>query len=369
MLVPVGNKGFVLYGIRSGKYFQYEIEFFDNNLKSIWAQRVADGSKMVEIASEAFQNKQYVGSLITRKSGISSRDMEMHLLVQDATSGNVIFKTPMQTEKYNLSFSNVFYDSTRQNFIVFGEYFDVKDKELKASSLGFMTLEIDTQGKIQLVKTNSWQNDISKVAPVNEKGRFDGSNTSILFHEIIRTPDGKMFVVGEQYKKAANAGGIVGNVFSVALLGQQVVSNVQLNIYNIVIFEFNPDYSLKKLHMFEKDKNVLALPSGYGSLSPRTLSYYARAVGGFDFSFAQVSEDQNTFFVSFVNYNREGGKGKNTLGTIVYTPEKTFTVDKMPLNRKSTEYYVYRAKEGYVMVTEYFKPEKRLETRLEKVNY
>jgi hypothetical protein len=57
------------------------------------------------------------------------------------------------------------------------------------------------------------------------------------------------------------------------------------------------------------------------------------------------------------------------LGAIVYTPEKVFSVDKMPLNRKSTEYYVYRAKEGYVLITEYFRKEKRIDTRLEKINF
>jgi hypothetical protein len=138
----------------------------------------------------------------------------------------------------------------------------------------------------------------------------------------------------------------------------------------MVVFEFNPDYSLRKLHMFEKEKNVLHLPEFFGNMTNRMLSYYAKAVGGFDYAFTQSTTDRSTFFISFVNYNREGGgRGKNTLGTIVYTPEKTFIVDKLVMNRSSTDYYVYRAKEGYVMVTEYFKKEKRVETRLEKVNY
>ena len=74
--------------------------------------------------------------------------------------------------------------------------------------------------------------------------------------------------------------------------------------------------------------------------------------------------------MTYVNYDREKGQqSKNVLGAIVYTPEHTFTVDKLALNRKSTEYFVYRAKEGYVLVTEYFRKEKRIDTRLEKLNY
>jgi hypothetical protein len=57
------------------------------------------------------------------------------------------------------------------------------------------------------------------------------------------------------------------------------------------------------------------------------------------------------------------------LGSVIYTPEKTFVVDKLALNRSSSEYFISRAKEGYVLVTEYFKKEKRLDSRLEKLNY
>ena len=65
----------------------------------------------------------------------------------------------------------------------------------------------------------------------------------------------------------------------------------------------------------------------------------------------------------------KGEKGKNILGSIIYTPEKVFTVDQLPLTRKSSTYFVYRAKEGYVLVSEYFPKEKRIDSRLEKLNY
>jgi hypothetical protein len=370
-LVPVSNKGFMYYGLKAGSKAHYEIEFLDNSMKSVWSEKVNDKTKnAVEMANEAFQSDNYVGTLIISKKSMASRDTDAELEVHETLTGRALFRVPMATDKYSVSFSDIYFDSDKNNFTVFGEYFDIKDKELKAQSLGFITLTYDMGGKISNVKTNSWVNEISKAAPVNERGKFDGNNTSILFHNIVRTNDGKIFVVGEQYKKAASALGIMSNVLGGYTGGAGAASNVQLNVYNMVIFEFNPDYSLKKVHVFEKDKNVLQLPAGAGSMSPRLLSYYAKAVGGFDYSFTQSSSDKTTFYVSYVNYDREKGeKGKNVLGTIVYTPEKVFTVDKLPMNRKSTLYFVYRAKEGYVMITEYFKKEKRLDTRLEKVNY
>jgi hypothetical protein len=312
-----------------------------------------------------------VGTTVTRKKNLHTKDLEFDLLVHEVSSGKEVFRVPMVTDKYSVSFSDIFYDASKQNFVVFGEYNDKNDKELKAPSLGFITLTLDINGKIVSEKINSWAKEISQAAPVNERGKFDGNNARILFHEFVRTDDGKIFAIGEQYKKVASAGGIAGNVLLAAADGSAgTFSNAQLNVYNMVIFEFTSDYTIKKVYVFEKDKNVVNLPSGSEYISPKLVSYYAKAIGGFDYAFTQRSDDKSLFYVSYVNYDREKGeKGKNTLGTIVYTPEKQFTVDKLALDRKSTAYFVLRAKEGYVMVMEYFKKEKRVDSRLEKVNY
>lgn len=367
-LVPITGKGFVSYSLQPSK-FRYEIQCYDNNLKPLWTD-VADGKTPVEVASEGFQSGDYIGSTITRKKSVMTKDLEFDLMVHEVSSGKKLFRVPMLTDKYSVSFSDVFFDAQKKQFIVFGEYNDKNDKELKAPSLGFMTLTIDMTGKIINEKVNSWVNEISVAAPVNERGKFDGNNSRILFHDFVRTSDGSIFAIGEQYKKVASAAGIAGNVMMAAMGGNPGFSNAQLNVYNMVIFEFTSDYTIKKVYVFEKDKNVVSLPAGSEYVSSKLMSYYAKAYGGFDYSFTQRSADKKTFFVSYVNYDKEKGEqSKNVLGTIVYTPEKVFTVDKLPLNRKSTMYFVNRAKEGYVMVMEYFKKEKRLESRLEKVNY
>ncbi len=375
-LLPVSHKGFLCYGIREGNKHHYEITFYDNTMKQVWSKYAPANAKPVEIANEAFQSEEYIGSLIFQKKSINANDMDTDLMVQQVSDGNILFRIPMTTSRYSVSYSDVYFDGEKQTFVVFGEYFDKKDKELKSQSLGFIYLTIDIHGQLVDEKVNSWANEISRVTPINEKGKFDGSNTNILIHEIIRTDDGQVFVVGEQYKKAASAAGIASRVLTIAAgaatgyYGGSSASTIQLNIYNLVVFQFNPDYTINKVHIFEKDKNVVMLPGGTGYSSPRLLSYYAKAVGGFDYTFSQVSSDKNTFMVTYINYDREKGqKAKNLLGAVVYTPEKVFSVDKMALNRKSTEYYVYRAKEGYVLITEYFRPEKRIDSRLEKINF
>lgn len=371
-LVPVSHKGFLYYGAKEGgaTKSQFQTEFYDNAMKRVWSTPAPADAQNMEIAMEGFQSSGYVGSLILQKKNMTSKDIDTDLMVQQVDDGKILFRIPMQTKQYSVSYSDVYFDTEKQNFVVFGEYYNLKDKELKTQSLGFIYLTVDMTGKIVSEKINSWENEISRVTPVNAKGKVEGTNTNILVHDIIRTGDGQIFVVGEQYKKAANAAGIAANVLMAAAGGYSNTSNVQLNVYNLVIFQFNPDYTINKLHIFEKDKNVVSLPAGAGYLSSKLLSYYAKAVGGFDYTFSQESSDKNTFVVTYINYDREKGeKAKNLLGAVVYTPEKVFSVDKMALNRKSTEYYVQRAKEGYVLITEYFKKEKRIDSRLEKINF
>jgi hypothetical protein len=375
-LEPVSGKGFFYYGMKDVNKLVYEVEFYDNMMRKVWSEKASDKGPNVQLASEAFQSREFIGTLIVKKKTLQSKDVDVELLVQKIDNGQVQFRAPMATSKYSVSFSDVYYDSVKSNFVVFGEYYDKDDKELKAQSLGFIYLTLDMNGKIVGEKVNSWATEISRVTPMNEKGKVEGSNTNILIHDIIRTNDGQIFVIGEQYKKVASGGGIALQALSIAAgaaTGTYAGSNAstsQLNVYNMVIFQFNADYTINKMHIFEKDKNEVLLPAGATYTSSKLLSYYAKAIGGFDYSFSQLSSDRSTFSVSYINYDRQKGeKAKNVLGSVVYTPEKVFSVDKLALNRKSTEYFVYKAKEGYVLITEYFKKEKKIETRLEKINY
>jgi hypothetical protein len=349
-LVAVPNKGFVYYGIKEESKSDYEIEFYDNNLKRVWVNYGPKDDFDYENAAEAFQNDQYVGSLVMKRTSIFSTDVDFELLVQNISDGKQVFRVPMATSKYKLSLADVSFDKAKQQFIVFGEYFNKDENVIKSRSQGFITVVLDMQGKIVSEKANAWKTDINKLVAAKDKDTFE--DTDIMFHEFIRTSDGQTFAIGEQYKKS----------------GPPMA--VKLNVYNMVIFQFDANFAIQKVHVFEKDKNPVALPPGMLVTSSKLLSYIAKSFGGFDFIFSQISADNSTFVVTYINHDREKGeKSKNILGSIIYTPEKVFTVDKLPLERKSSSFYIYRAKEGYVLVNEYFPKEKRMDSRLEKLNY
>src|SRR5688572_12439289 len=66
-IVPITRKGFLVYGIKEGKKYHYEISFFNNSLNRIWQESAPVDALAVELASEAFQSSTYIGSTITQQ--------------------------------------------------------------------------------------------------------------------------------------------------------------------------------------------------------------------------------------------------------------------------------------------------------------
>lgn len=372
-LIPIPNNGFIFYGGKDEEDDHFKIEYFDNRMFGVWKDVSPDDADF-EMASEGFHDDQYIGSLIARKRSKGSKDIEFDLMVQDVTNGKRLFRTPAVTDKFTATVSDVYHDKLNQQFVVFGEYFDKEDKAMKSQSKGFLTLIYDMEGKPVMEKVNTWE-DISRVTPMDDKGRLEGKKANVLFQDAIRTSDGQIFLIGEFYRKTASGAGIASNLLSIGLgmaTGYYSASQAgmtQLEVLDLAILQFNPDFTINKLHLFEKSKNVVLLPQGAGYSSAKLLSYYARSIGGFDFAFSQVAMDKSTFIVNYINFDRSKEGSKNVLGSVVYTPEKTFTTDRMELSRKSTVYSIHRAKAGYVLVTEFNRKEKKVESRLEKINY
>jgi hypothetical protein len=363
-LVSVKKKGFLYYGFAETKYYKYDVNFYDNNLKPIWSTTPKEQkTKEIELADDAFQSGNYIGSLVTRRAGIFSKDASYDLMVNETSTGKELFNKELVDNEYNISAAKIIFDDKSQNILIFGEYYGLKDKEFKSASLGYFYFTIDLKGNILQKRWISWEKDMAKVLPVDKTGKME-KGARVFVHEIIRTADGEVFVIGEQYKKAASGWGI-----AMKAMGGNT-STVQVEVMNMVIFQFTPQLEIKKVHIFEKDPHFHLLPAGAEWTSAKMLAYYALANQWFDYSFTQMFKDKNTFVVTYVNYDKEKGeKGKNILGALVYTPEKEFKVDKSSLTRKSSDYFVRRAKDGNIMVAEYFKKERRVDIRLEKLNY
>ncbi len=100
--------------------------------------------------------------------------------------------------------------------------------------------------------------------------------------------------------------------------------------------------------------------------SQHAIALYLKAMGAFDYDFTTGEKDNSTFEVCYSDRVRTSEYKGQTFNAIRYNGQK-FSVDKIELKSKASTLKVFPAKAGSVMIMEYFKKDKRLEFRLEKL--
>lgn len=363
-ITPVEGKGFVRYGLEREKGWRFVMEMFNNSGKKIWeGNSGATSKKSFETGAPMFSNDQFVITNISLREKLLSSHIDYFVMCTDAASGKEKFRVELADEKYFNFPLGVNYEPATSEFFIYGEYYNAGRNAMAGKSLGFFIKVVDAlTGKVKQEKYCSYENDVSKVLPVSSRGKLeDGRNFTI--HRMTRTADGKIFAVAEQFKKAVSALGVASH-----LLGGNA-SAIKVNLFDIMIFEFDPSLTLKQVHIFEKDKTSVELPQGFGMQSSNFLSYFMKLYGWFDYAFTSEANDKKQFSVVYTNYDRDKEEGnKYILGTISYNKEQKLVTDKVPKNSKSSLFLAIPAKPGYVAVFEYFRKKKLVEFRLEKLN-
>jgi hypothetical protein len=100
--------------------------------------------------------------------------------------------------------------------------------------------------------------------------------------------------------------------------------------------------------------------------SQHALAMYLKMTGSFDYEFTTAEADNSTFSVCYSDWIRSSDYKGQTFNSIRYNGEK-FVTDKIELKSKASRMKVFPAKTGSVMIVEYFKKEKKLEFRIEKL--
>lgn len=93
---------------------------------------------------------------------------------------------------------------------------------------------------------------------------------------------------------------------------------------------------------------------------------YVEPMGSFDYAFTTGDADNSNFAVCYNDYERSSEYHGQTFNAIKYNGRK-FTTDKIELKSKASMMHVFPAKGGSIMIMEYYKKDKRLDFRLEKL--
>ena len=366
-LYDIPNKGFLsIISLREGKKYTYEVNFYSSDKRKAWNFNPIEDGK--------FTQAQYLGANdsiaiveVLSKLKLTSKEMESTLVGINLMNGRKVFEIQTQDKGRKMYPMNISTVAGKSEYIVMGPYFESEDRVLQDKSEGLGVWAMNNAGKIISSKYISWANDVSKYIKTDFKGRLADIGY-VYFHNLFQTEDGKFFAVGEGYKKTASALGIATTVLS-AMAGSYGggFSTAKMKVTDMVLLELSDKFMLENATIYDKYNNNVELPSGYEFMNPHTLALLLKTSGSFDYSFTQMGKNKGSFVSGYTDFE----KGKNyrglTFNSISYH-DGQLTTDKINLKTSASKLHLLPAKPGSVLLMEYYKKDKRLELRMEKLN-
>jgi len=358
----VGEQGYVsILPLRDGKNRTYEVDYYSSEAKKQWTYVPDDAEK--------YADAEYLGSTdsllileVLKRNRLLSKDVTSHLVGINIVTKKKQFDLDYVNDDHKMLPAYVGAMEETGNLMVMGPYYDKDQNMGKDFSRGLAVYEITTTGKVLSKTYNTWAGDFARYLPTNSKGKIDEVGF-LYIHKVLRTPDHKLFVVGEGYKRQASAGGIA---LTVLAGGRADFGVTKVVITDLVMMEFDSKYKVTGATVYDKrNSNAVSGVTADGN-NLHSLAIYLKAVGAFDYAFTTGETDNSNFAVCYSDYQRDSEYKGQTFNTIRYNGKK-FSTDKIELKSKASMLRVFPAKAGSVMIMEYFKKDKRLDFRLEKL--
>ncbi|MBD3637169.1 MAG: hypothetical protein HUJ25_07460 [Crocinitomicaceae bacterium] len=377
-IFPLGSKGFVRSSYTKNKKTGYNLIAFDNKMNELWRYGSAEDSKLYESAEISNISDEVITATIYKRKGAMSKKMDAFFHLINPKDGTLIKEVPMGNgSEGKLTVLKTYLAKGSDKIILIGEYFKPGDDFLKDKSQGLFVREIDMSGNEKDMKKFSWDGDIAKFKNENlteedKKEAKDGF--SIFFHDVIKS-DGHYFLIGEQFRKQVSAGGVAMNVLAGATGGSSDAAAFEIRVSNMIVMELDESNELIDFKVVKKKRTSVYLQKGMGLYSSAFLGYYVKSTGGFDYSFTSNDKEKNKHTVVYVDANRKEEKDDKAkeksdvmLGVIQIENGKIET-QRIPINTDAKRFWFEAAKPGFVTIGEYYKKEKKLDFRLEKLTY
>lgn len=368
-IFSVGNVGFTtVIPVKEGKYYSYEINFFFTDRNKQWTFEAAEEQE------DKYCNALYLGATdslvvfeIIKQKRLMSKEAHSWLLAFNIFTGKKQFEVSTEAEDYKFFPMNIVTLNGQSQFMLLGTYYDPEGRVAKDASLGLASWRFDPSGKVVSKKYNSWEGPIGKYLPADAKGRVTDVGY-IYFHKVLQTEDGKFFAIGEGYKKVVSGFGVAAGILSGMGGGTSGVSMMKLKITDLIMMQFDEQFDITNAKIYEKNSNSMEMPAGASYLTPHTMALIAKSYKAFDYDFTQTDKNHTRFSVGYSDYVKDDDYKGRTFNTINYADGK-ITTDKINLtSNKATWRRLMAAKPGFIVIMEYFKKEKKIDVRLEKLN-
>jgi hypothetical protein len=125
---------------------------------------------------------------------------------------------------------------------------------------------------------------------------------------------------------------------------------------------------VKEATIYEKSGNDIQLTSGSEFVSTQMIGKQIKyGYGAFDYAYTQMNKDGSSFSVCYSNYERGKDYKGATFNSITYNDGK-LTQDKIQTKSDATKSIVLPARQGQVLIMDYYKKDKKVDLHFEKLN-
>ncbi len=365
----VGSEGYVsVLPLRDGKHRTYEVNYFSSEQKKQWTYVPDEDEERFSIAEFLGSTDELIILEVMKKNRKLSGKMTAHLVGININTRKRVFDIEDSEDgEYKFVPTSISPLKDKNEILVMGSYFNKNDNIVKDFSQGLAVYSINKEGKILTKTYNSWSEDFGKYLALNKKGKLD--KVGYLYtHKLLQTPDGKLFAITEGYKRQASAGGIALTALLAASGSRSnAVGVTKIVVTDLVIMEFNDKFKVKNATIYDKTNNTVESSAVSDFGSQHAIALVVKMRGGFDYEFTTGDVDNASFTVCYSDWVKSSEYKGKTFNSIRYNGSK-FSTDKIELKSKASTMKVFPAKAGSVMIMEYFKKDKRLDFRLEKLS-
>lgn len=361
-LFDIPGKGFItVTPLREGRNYTYDVTFFSSEKRRTWTYNPVEDGRVAQAQFLGASDSVAVLEVLTRPK-LMSQKTESSLVGINLFNGRKVFEVNTIDGPQQLYPVNITVRRGANSFLLMGPYYGAQDNVVKDKSTGIGVWEMNNQGRLIRSKYNSWAQDMSKFLSVDRKGRVADMGY-VYFHSLQQTADGKLFAIGEGYKKIADGVGIAANI----LAGGHVAGATKMRITDMLMLQFDGAFNLVGADVYDKNSNNFSLATASDYLSPHAMAMMAKAMGAFDYSFTQQNASHTSFTSAYTDYERTKDYKGLTFNTLTYYDGKV-SRDKINLKTSATSLAIMPSRSGSVLVLEYFRKDKRLDMHIEKIN-
>lgn len=364
-LYSIDMKGYIsLIPTNNFTSSSFSINYYGSAEENQWTYTPESRSNyMTEADVVGFSEREiFIEEIKTKTNMMGGGNIESWLLCLDIKTGKKVYEVLTKTNEIQFLPITVMQDSSENETKLIGLYYKSDAYVTKAKPLGIVFITLNKSGEVKKETRLSWENEFSKFLKTNAYGKIEDIGY-LYFHEIIKSSNGKYYAITEGFTKADDGAGKALGVY----LGSTNVP-AKIKTTDMLMIELNENFTINDIKIYPKNPNYYMVAGG-AFMTPHMASYQLKLnYGGFDYDFFQGNKDRSNFVIGYTNVKKSNERVEEvSLNTITFYNGE-FTTDKINLETNATRIRVLPAKLGSVLIMEYFKKEKKLELRLEKIN-